>query len=255
MIPIKPSGFLFDLDGVFTIGNSVIPGAVDVIQKLNTYNIPFRFLTNTTMRSRASLFQKLIQLNFDVNENNIISANVAGVLKLRKMGSPSCFLALLPDAQKDYAEFQKNEKPDVIVIGDLGKSWTFEFMNKLFRMIMDGAEILALHKGKYYQIEDGLQLDTGAIITGLEYATGKKATVVGKPTREFFTLALNDLKMNKDEVVMIGDDLENDVRGAQKCGIKAGLVRTGKFRQDVFESSHIKPDFVLDSIGELLLSR
>jgi len=255
MIPKNYSGYLFDLDGVFTIENSVVPGAVEVIQKLNAENIPFRFLTNTTMKSISSLTKKLKLLGFDVTENHIISANFAGVLKLREMGNPTCFLALLPDAQADYEEFNQSDNPDVVVIGDLGKSWTFEFMNKLFRMIMEGAEILALHKGKYYEVGDGLQLDSGAIITGLEYATGKKATVVGKPTKEFFTLALNDLKMNKDDVVMIGDDLENDVGGAQKCGIKAVLVRTGKFRQDVFDTSDVKPDFVLESIEELLLSR
>ena len=255
MIPQNTSGFLFDLDGVFTIGNNVVPGAVKVIQKLNKEQIPFRFLTNTTMKSVSSLTNKLKLLGFDVTENHFISANFAGVLKLREMGNPSCFLALLPDAQIDYDEFNQSENPDVVVIGDLGKSWTFEFMNKLFRMIMESAEILALHKGKYYQVEHGLQMDTGAIIAGLEYATGKKATVVGKPEKEFFSLALKYLKMNKDEVVMIGDDLENDVGGAQQCGIKAGLVKTGKFRQDVFESSDVKPDFVLESIGELFLSQ
>ena len=255
MIPKNISGFLFDLDGVFTIENSVIPGAVDVIHKLNAESIPFRFVTNTTMCSRVSLFQKLKDLNFGVKETNIISANYAGVLKLREMGSPSCYLALLPDAQKDYAEFEQNEKPEVVIIGDLGKEWTFERMNNIFRMVMNGSEILALHKGKYYQVENGLQLDTGAIITGIEYASGKQAITVGKPVEEFFNLALKDLGLNKNEVVMIGDDLESDVWGAHQCGIKAGLVKTGKFRQDVFESSDVKPDFVLESIGELLLSQ
>ena len=254
MIPKNISGFLFDLDGVFIIESSVIPGAVDVIHKLNAESVPFRFVTNTTMRSRASLFQKLKNLNFGVQESNIISANYAGVLKLREMGSPSCYLALLPDAQKDYIEFRQSESPEYVVIGDLGKKWTFELMNNIFRMVMNGSEIIALHKGKYYQIEGGLQLDTGAIISGLEYASGKTSIVVGKPMQTFFELALNDLGIDKNEVVMIGDDLENDVRGAQQCGIKAGLVKTGKFRRDVFESSSVKPDFILGSIGELFHS-
>ncbi len=251
----KVSGFLFDLDGVFFVDKKVIPGATGVLAKLKAINVPFRIVTNTTMLSRVSLVQKLKRLTLDIQENEIVSACFSGVLKLREMGSPSCCLALLPDAQKDYVEFRKSKSPKYVVIGDLGNKWTFELMNKIFRMIMDGAEILALHKGKYYQVEDGLQLDTGAIISGLEYASGKTSIVVGKPMQTFFELALTDLGLNKNEVVMIGDDLENDVLGAQRCGLRAGLVKTGKFRQDVFDSSNIKPDFVLESIADLFHSK
>jgi len=138
-----------------------------------------------------------------------------------------------------------------VIVGDVGKSWDYDLMNRVFRMVIGGAELVALHKGRYWQVEDGLRMDIGAFVAGLEYATGKQATVIGKPSAEFFHLALADMRLDPEAVAMIGDDIGGDVGGAQSVGMKGVLVRTGKYREDLVSGSGITPDMIVDSIADI----
>ena len=119
------------------------------------------------------------------------------------------------------------------------------------RLILDGAQILALEQDRYWQESDGLVLSTGPFVAALEYATGEKAELMGKPSPEFFRMALKDMGSSPDQTAMIGDDVLTDVAGAQKLGMQGILVKTGKYREDLAKSSGVKPDLVLDSIAEL----
>ena len=246
-------GFLFDLDGVFCIDKDVLPGAIKTLDYLNSQNIPYRFLTNTTTKSRPSLFKKLIDLKFPININHIISASYAGVLKLKELGSPTCELILQEDSKKDYFEFTINtHKPEYIVIGDLDKDWSFEIIDDIFNKVINGSKILALHKGKYFKTSKGMQIDSGAFIKGIEYASSTESIVVGKPEKDFFNIAIKDIQIPKKNLMMVGDDIVNDIQGAQDSGVKAALVKTGKYRYDLFKKSNIKPNLIINSIDEII---
>jgi HAD superfamily hydrolase (TIGR01458 family) len=139
-----------------------------------------------------------------------------------------------------------DERPDYVLIGDLGEGFTYERLNGAFRHLMEGAELLALQKNRYWQTDVGLSLDAGPFVAALEFASGEKASVVGKPEREFFRLALEDLGLEAGEVAMVGDDAEADVVGARRAGLVGIQVRTGKWRADVGEA-----DRVIDSVADL----
>lgn len=244
--------FLFDLDGVFYIGKEAIPGAPQVINYLRQYEVPCRFTTNTTTRGIDTLHGELQSMGLPVTKRDIFTAPQAAVKYLRQQGSPSVHLVLNENTSQEFAEFQRNDKsPDVIVIGDIGNGWNYDLMNRLFNMVMNGSRIVALHKGRYWQVADGLRMDIGAFIAGLEYTTSKTATVIGKPSSEFFRLALDDLGCKAEQVAMVGDDLYNDIEGAQNAGMAGILVKTGKYREEVTMSSQVKPDLIIGSIAEL----
>lgn len=248
----KRKAFLFDLDGVFYISGQLIPGAKIATQLLREKNIPFRLVTNTTTKTRVQIAEKLNGLGLAITEEEIISAGQAGFHYLRDIDSPPCYLLISENLKEYYIEFDCGERtPEWVVIGDRGHDWTYDDMNRAFRFMMDGAELLALHKGKYFQVADGLDLDIGAIVAGLEFATGKTAVTLGKPNKEFFQAALDDLGYSANEVTMVGDDLINDIGGAQALGIKSILVKTGKYRKEILEKSDIVPDAIIDSIAEL----
>jgi len=245
-------GFLFDLDGVFHVGSSIVPGAVETIEYLRFNNIPYRFTTNTSTRSRESLQRKLNGIGVPLRGEEIISSPYAAVLYLRQRSNPRCCFVLADDVRSDFAEFESDEvNPEAIVLGDVGDKWNYDLLNRLFGMMMNGAELIALHKGRYWQVEDGLRMDIGAFVAGLEYVTGKQATIIGKPSRSFFELALQELGLPAEDVAMIGDDIISDVGGAQDAGLKGILVKTGKYRPDVVSHSPVTPDLILDSIGKL----
>ena len=246
-------GILLDLDGVLCIGETPIPGAAEVIQLMKEKEIPFRIATNYTTLSRTSLFTKLNLMGINVDKYHIISAAYAGVLKLRSMGSPSCEIFLKEDTKSDYDEFHIDPiSPEVIVIGDLDDRWTFNIINNIFNKVLNGSKIIALHKGRYFQVSEGLQIDSGAFIKAIEYATSTTSEVVGKPEKAFFELALKDMNLAPEESMMIGDDIINDVEGAQLAGVKGVLVKTGKYRKDLVEKSNIEPDLIISSIDEII---
>ncbi|BBM84606.1 TIGR01458 family HAD-type hydrolase [Candidatus Uabimicrobium amorphum] len=242
-------GFLFDIDGVLSIGNDLIPGALATIEKLKAQQIPYRFVTNTSTKSLDTLHKKLQKQGFPIAKNEVFHSPLAAVLHMREQQQRTCYLFVEEEAKKDFAEFTISEKPEVIVVGFMEKGWDLALLNKAFRMVMAGAEFIALHKNKYFQVQDGLQLDSGALVVGLEYVTGKEATVVGKPSASFFELALQSLGLPPHEVAMIGDDIEADIGGAQNCGLKGILVKTGKYREELVRTSWVKPDLVIESVG------
>ena len=159
---------------------------------------------------------------------------------------------LSESVKSDFAEFEQSDtNPDVVVIGDIGDRWNYEVMNRVFKMLNNGAELIALHKGKYWQAEGDLQLDIGAFVSGLEYASGKSATVVGKPSSSFFKLALAELELPAEQIIMVGDDIDSDIGGAKNEGLRGILVKTGKYRQELVEDSDVKPDRVINSVADL----
>jgi len=246
-----PQGLLFDLDGVLYVGKEVVPGAIETVAKLRE-QFTCRFITNTSTLSLTSLQRKINSLGFDIAPEEIISAPQAALRYLEQQPDPTCRLLLAEDVKQDFAALpQSDTEPRLIVVGDIGDAWSYSLLNEVFDNLMNGAKLIAVHKNRFWQTEHGLQLDIGAFIHGLEYASGSEAMVIGKPSPAFFQVALDDMGFSKDDVLMIGDDIDSDVGGAQEAGLKAVLVRTGKYRQAYADASTIKPDHIIDSIADL----
>ena len=245
-------GILFDLDGVFYVSNQAVDGGKKLINSLRNKSIPFRFLTNTTTKTRREIREKLGSFGLLIDEKEIFSAAYIGINYLRSIGSPPCHLLIHDNIYSDYSEFDVHDrKPEFVVIGDRGNKWNYDDLNKAFRYLMEGAGLIALHKGRYFQTLQGLEIDIGAIITGLEYSSGQTAISLGKPNPNFFQKALEDISIGNGKAIMVGDDLINDIGGAQRTGMKGVLVRTGKFRKSDLSHSDVKPDFIIESINEL----
>ena len=161
-------------------------GAKAAIAALQKSGLPYRFVTNNTTQSTESMGNNLQALGLAIAPSEIITAAYAAVLYLRQMGNPKIYPLLAEDAKQDFAEFTWSDTDaDVIVVGDIGDDWNYRLMNRAFRLMMQGAQLVALHRGRYWQWEAGLQLDVGAFVAGLEYATDQTAVVAGKPNPFF----------------------------------------------------------------------
>lgn len=245
-------GILFDLDGVLYIGPRAIEGAVEAVEKIRASGIACRFVTNTSTLSLASLQHKINALGFSIPAQEIISAPQATLLYLRRQHVPVCRLLLADDVKQDFKEFQLSDtQANYIVIGDIGDAWSYQLLNELFSCLMQGAKLIAIHKNRFWQTEHGLQMDIGGFIDSLEYASGVKAMIIGKPSVDFFQIALDDMGLKPDEAVIIGDDIDVDIGGGQQAGLKGILVKTGKYRQSYTEVSTVKPDWIINSIIDL----
>lgn len=244
---------LFDMDGVVLVDDAPIAGAADTLRLLTTKGIPYRFLTNTTTKSREGLHAKMTRMGLPVARDHIFTTHQVAAGFLRRRGNPPCYLLVAPETLPAYEGVPVSDvAPKFVVIGDIGDRWSYALLNRAFNMIMAGAEIVALHKGRYWQTQEGLKMDIGAFVAGLEYTTGKTATVLGKPAKAFFQVALDDMKVQASDAIMVGDDIESDIGGAKRTGIRGVLVKTGKYRKDAIRRSRVIPDAVIDSVASLV---
>lgn len=246
-------GVLFDLDGVLYVGSQKIAGALETIGFVKNAGFQCRFITNTSTLSRASLKQKLDNLGFNIRLEEIISAPQAAKIYLQQIDNPICYLLLADDVKQDFNGFQQSVKDaKFIIVGDIGDAWSYPILNQVFNLLINGAELIAIHKSRFWQTEQGLQMDIGGFVTGLEYASGKNAVLIGKPSAHFFQMALTDMSLAANEVAIIGDDIDSDIGGGQAVGLTGILVKTGKYREQYVANSKVKPDFVIDSVADLV---
>ena len=243
----------FDLDGVLYQEEAPIPGAVETVRALHQMDVPFRFLTNTTSKSRGDVLDKLREFGFPAQAEWIYSPPATAGDLLREQKA-SAYLLVQDRALPDFADVRRDDKaPDYVVMGDLGDGWTFKKLNRAFQFIQQGAGLIALGMTRYWQSDGGLLLDVGPFVAALEYATGAEALVLGKPAPAFFERIAHHLSLPPAQIALVGDDIRTDVGAAMEAGFFGVQVRTGKFRPSDLDGD-ITPDLVLDSVTDLLAS-
>jgi len=224
-------GVLLDLAGVIYDGDHALPGAIDAVGRLHQEGLKLRFVTNTTRSTKQKLLTRLAKLGLDISTDELFTPGQAARDWLTAHES-SPVLVVHPNLAQEFDGLPAREKR-AVVVGDAGNAFDYTHLNRAFRALIDGAELIALAKNRTFKDEDGrLSLDAGAFVTALEYASGKTATVLGKPSPDFFAAALSSMDCPLEDAVMVGDDAEADVAGALRAGLaEALLVRTGKYRE------------------------
>ena len=263
--PPPARAFLMDLDGTLYQGGGPVSGAPGVLDALRRRGIPFRLVTNTSSRPRSALLARLAEYGFRVEPDEVFTSVGAGAALARQRGFRSLLPLVAPAALEDLAGFalsggtsgRADDGPvDAVLVGDLGEGWNWALMQEAFARLMDGAALIALSRDRYWRRDDGLVLDMGPFVAGLEYACGVTAEIAGKPSRVFYDMVATALdpagEIPRGTIAMVGDDVWSDVGGAQQAGLQGWLVRTGKFREDALAGSRVTPDRVLDSVTGLL---
>jgi HAD superfamily hydrolase (TIGR01458 family) len=251
-------GVLLDIDGTLAVSWQPVPGATEALARLRAAGVPFKLMTNTTELSVRHMVDAMREVGFGVEPADFITAPVATAAYLRaNHPGARCSLLGLETAAEDMGgvTFVDVDDPggqvDVVVVGGADQEFTFQNLNRAFRLVLGGAALVAMHRNLMWMTSEGLNLDAGAYQLGLEAATGVTAAVAGKPAAEFFRQAVRLLELPAGGVAMVGDDVETDVLAAQRLGLTGVLVRTGKFRQEVLERAAAEPDVVIDSVADL----
>jgi phospholysine phosphohistidine inorganic pyrophosphate phosphatase len=243
---------LIDLDGVLYVEDRAVPGAAEAIETLRASGLTLRFVTNTTAHSHAATLEKLERLAIPVTGGELVTPAALAVRHCAEHGHTRVVLLMNDEVKADFEGLREgDEAPDAVIVGDLGEAFDYHALNRAFRCVMAGAELIALQKNRYWLRADGLALDVGPFVAALEYATERRAYVVGKPARGFFEEVLAGLGAVPEATAMVGDDIESDIGGALDSGLAAILVRTGKYREDKVRESGIRPTATIDSIADL----
>lgn len=221
-------GVCFDIAGVLTDNGRLLPGAAETLAALDARALPYRLLTNTSRRPQAAILAELRGLGLDVGAEQLFAAPrvVADAVRARGLRP---FLLVHPDIRDEFAGLDVSA-PDAVVLCDAAEGLTYRNLDQAFALLKAGAPLLAVGLNRYFQGRERLELDAGPFVRALEYAAGIEAEIIGKPGRAMFDLAVASMALRADEVLMIGDDIEADILGAQAAGLRPVLVRTGKYR-------------------------
>jgi HAD superfamily hydrolase (TIGR01458 family) len=249
------AAILLDIDGVLHVSGEPIRGAPAAVQQLRENGHRLRFVTNNTTHSRRSLADELRSLGFELENDELQTTAQAAARALEgRRVLALTMAAVLEDL--DGVELV-GEDADAVLLGgadeteETNRVFTYMNLARAFAELEGGAELYCLHRNRWWQTSRGPLLDSGCFVAGLEYASDIEATVLGKPSSEYFGAAVEALDAEPELTWMVGDDIDADVAGAQRFGLRTALVRTGKFRPDELERTTVTPDVVLSSVADL----
>ncbi len=227
-----PRGVVLDMEGVLHVDWRPIDGSAEAVAKLGRAGVGVAVLTNTTGRTRAGIAERLGEMGMPIPAERIVTAASAAGEHLRRHHPGARVLALVEHemaVELEGVELVPDAgDADVLLLGGPDETWTYSRLNAAFRRLLDGVPLVAMQRNRWWPTADGPSLDAGAFVAGLEYAAGAEATVVGKPAQGIFAVACELAGAAPGEAVMVGDDLESDLRPARELGMRIALVRTGK---------------------------
>lgn len=249
------TGYLIDMDGVIYRGSAAIPGAAEFIDHLQTNGIPFLFLTNNSTYTPLDVVVKLRKLGIDTTAEHVYTSAMATAefVHRQKPGGTAFVIGEggLLTALNEVGYAVTSESPDFVIVGE-GRVLNFEMAEKAHRFIAGGARLISTNADTWCPTDSGPRPGCGAIAALLESATGRKAYHVGKPNPFMMRAARKRIGLATDEVVMIGDTMDTDIRGATDLGFQSILVLTGSTTPEEIASYPFRPTRVVNSIAELL---
>jgi HAD superfamily hydrolase (TIGR01458 family) len=235
---------LLDLDGVIVLAGEAIPGAAEALNELERRRMPYRIVTNTSAVSRKTLSRWSAKLGAPIPPERFESAlSASAAWTARHFKDRPLYVLASEDARTEFAgqrllsheeAGRRGATAAAVLIGDSPEDATYDNLNRAFRLVLDGAALIGMHRNGWWLTPDGPTLDSGAFVAGLEFAIGRSATIVGKPSATFFSQGVRDLRkeagrdLARAQIAMVGDDVRTDIRAAQRAGLRGILVLSGK---------------------------
>jgi HAD superfamily hydrolase (TIGR01458 family) len=260
-------GLLLDVDGVLVLRGKLIPGAAEALETLDAAHFPYRLATNYSLYSRATLSRQFAEAGVVIRPEWIVSAaSAAAAYARRRFGGEPIYVMSSEDARSEFEGLrllshdeaaEPGARAGAVIVGDAGEEFTPRNLQSAFSLLRGGAGFVAMHKNRWWLTPAGVRLDSGAYVAALEFGAERRALVTGKPARAFFAEGVGQMALPTADVAMVGDDLWNDIRGAQRAGLRGVFVRSGKhgdaeLARIVAEPDGLVPDAVAPSIVEIL---
>ena len=255
---LKFSGYIFDLDGTIYRGDKLIPGAKETIEKLKSHRKKILYLSNKPIQTRSDYAAKLTRLGIPTAPDEVINSSLVMARWLPKQ-SPGATIFVIgePPLIQEMAQagFSISEDPDKIqyVIASFDRTFDYRKLNIALQAIKKGARFVATNPDRTCPVDGGEIPDCAAMIGAIEGATGKKVeTIVGKPSEIMIQVAVESVGLRPQDCLFVGDRLETDMVMGKKAGMATALVLTGVTSRQVLGQSPVQPDFVWESVAEIL---
>jgi 4-nitrophenyl phosphatase len=249
--------FFFDLDGVLSIGKEKprYLGGREIVAKIKAQGKKAFLLTNDSTHTRQEILENLTKLGFSFQHDEILSSSYLTAKYLtNQFGTASFFLVGENGLRRELEAAGHNsteEEPNVVVVG-FDRQLSYNKLDHALGVLRQGAKLVGSYGGAVFMSDHGPALSAGPIIKALEYGSGKRAIMIGKPSPRMFRLALRIAEEKPQRAVMVGDQIETDVLGAHRARVHTILVLTGVENKASIHASTLKPDMVLENVDKLV---
>ena len=243
------------MDGVLWRGETALPGLQEFVDTLRSTKRRMVLATNNSNSTVGQYVNKLKCMGVDVHPEEILTSAQATGNYLYKIAPKQSRVFIiggdgLTNAIRDYEFTLTEDDPDYVVVG-IDKKISWAKLNTAVINIRAGAKFIGTNPDSTYPTENGIGVGNGAILAAIRVATGVSPLVIGKPETPIYEQALQRLKSNASDALMIGDRLDTDILGAQRAGIATLLLLTGVTSLDMSKTSVIQPDLVLPGLPDV----
>jgi len=239
---------VLDADGVLVLRGAALPGAPEALARLDERGIPYQVATNLSSLHRDTLAERIARIGLVVPPERIVTALSATADHVRRAyPGQAVFVITRQDGLREFGDHpllspEEADAPDAraaaVVLGDGDHDLSYENLDRAFRLIRRGADLIAMHRNGWWYTAKGETIDTGAFVAALEYATSTRARLTGKPSPHMFRAAFAGLareiaaaggpRLVRQQVAMVGDHAPQDIVGARRAGLRGILVLSGR---------------------------
>lgn len=260
-------GVIFDMDGTLVLGDAKsgghmpLPGAIELLQLLRRREIPFRIFTNGTYKTPQTYAASLRQAGLDVSDDEMMTPSTSaaawfekrGIRRIRVLGGSG---VQGPLREQDLEVIGPSENADGIEAVYTGwfREFSFPDLEAACRDVWAGALLTTASNVPFFATQGGKAIGVSFAINAMIHSlTGKRARVLGKPSREAMSCALGQMGIPASaaaHAIVVGDDPALEMRMARSAGALAIAVTTGLGDSDSFGNTvpAERPDIVLDGL-------
>ncbi len=252
---LNKKGFICDMDGVIYHGNKILDGVKEFVNWMKENDKKFVFLTNSPERTPHELSMKLERMGLEVSADHFYTSAMATAefLSSQKPGCTAYVIgeAALTKAMYDKKIYMNDINPDYVVLGET-RTYNFEKIEKAIDLVRRGAKLIGTNPDTTGPTEKGIAPATGALISPVEIATGKKAYFVGKPNPLMLRHGLNLIDCHSADIAFIGDRMDTDIIAGIESNVDTVLVLSGVTSLEDIELFPYRPKYVAKDVGDLL---
>lgn len=248
--------YIIDLDGTMYSGGTNIDGARQFIDYLHSKNLPYIFLTNNATRTKKQAKEHMLNLGFkDIKEEDFFTSAMATAQYIAKnYTEKKCFIvgeSGLEEAMKECNLELVQENANFVVVG-LDRNATYKKYSEALHNILAGAKFIATNPDRLLANNGTFDIGNGAVIDMLEYASGVEAVKVGKPYQTILNILLEEKKLKKEDIILLGDNLETDIKLGYDAKIETIMVCSGVHTEKDIERLKVYPTKVVKNLRELI---